>query len=651
MESVAQQVIVQVEKLGIKFYGSQGGDQLEIFTDLQLAEPKDAKFSPIDGKHVAVQTVEGITILDMDKKEVSGELKIEDTSVINFSPKGTYLVVCTRHTEGKPNLFILNTSAEIIAEHTWTSISREGCENVTWTNDELYMARKDAKSSKNLYVYEVKESLQNEFGIITLDKITSFAFSPHGDDETKPYFLLVGSAGENASMTRFYQMKTCEKEKFKNLSKDGQEMNYVFAPNGHAVVVWTQNVVDKTGQSYYGNHDLRYVQLGGGNKRSKVAVFDNQVHDVVWSPDSEDFTVISGKQPAVCTMYTKNCIPTFEFGRIHANTIKYNPFSNLLLLGGFGNLVGDIQFWNKDTLKLIGKNKAHCTVSCEWSSDGAQVMTAVLNPRVRVDNEVKQFNHKGKRLQHREIASDNELYAAHWRPQPLSNFTKIELDASETEYSVENDPDEVRGKSKPAALNKPKGNFTIPRSTAFSAMMRTEMNAATLQGPRKLKKDDYKEYMIETAEEKKAMQAKPAAKKSAPKTSWRNAGGFNIPSKADQEKQTAEYEEEKKLIPAPQEYKAPVKQQQNQAQNAQNQGQGQGKKKRNRNKKNKNKQTQEQTPVEKSGGQASRGRGGRGGRGAHATRGAHGASGSNGGPQYDNYYDAPPNDFYNNDYY
>lgn len=101
-------------------------------------------------------------------------------------------------------------------------------------------------------------------------------------------------------------MKTLEKEKFKSLSKGGQEINYVFAPNGHAVIIWSQNVVDTTGQSYYGNHDLRYVQLGGGNKRSKIAVFDSQVSDVAWSPDSEDFIVISGKQPAVCTLYTKN---------------------------------------------------------------------------------------------------------------------------------------------------------------------------------------------------------------------------------------------------------------------------------------------------------------------------------------------------------
>ena len=78
------------------------------------------------------------------------------------------------------------------------------------------------------------------------------------------------------------------------------------------------------------------------------------------------------------------------------NTIRYSPFSNLVLLGGFGNLVGSIHIWDKVNLRCIGNTKAHCTVNCEWSPDGSQILTAVTHPRVRVDNEVKQFSYYGK---------------------------------------------------------------------------------------------------------------------------------------------------------------------------------------------------------------------------------------------------------------
>mmetsp|Transcript_86 Transcript_86/g.92 ORF Transcript_86/g.92 Transcript_86/m.92 type:complete len:406 (-) Transcript_86:10-1227(-) len=370
-------------------------------------------------------------------------------------------------------------------------------------------------------------------------------------------------------------------------------MDFVFAPNGHAAIVWCQFVVDSTGQSYYGQHDLRYVQLGGGNKRSKLAVFDNQVSDVAWSPDSKDFIVISGKQPAVCTLYNNNCVPIFEFGRIHMNTIRYSPFSNLVLLGGFGNLVGTIQIWNKDTLKLIGDNKSHCTVVCEWSPDGSQIMTAVTHPRVRVDNEVKQFTYYGKKVSHRKIENEvNELNFACWQPQDLSNFSKIEIPDDFEPYYAEDDPDEKRDNPKETAK---KGFLNLPKSTAFSSMMRVEMNSVATQGPRNLKKDDYKEYMIETAEEKNALKAKPKPKvKAASKTSWRNSGGFKIPSKFEQDADQKKVEEERKLIPAPTEYKMPS---QNSEPTKSNDG-----KKGNPNQSNQNKQGKKKKNKKKKGG-------------------------------------------------
>ncbi len=544
MESERKQMIVQVEKSGIRFY-DQHGEQQEASSDVSL-EP----MAILSGGDATVINVDNelIQIKDIVNMEVSS---------IAFSPKKSYLAVCCKPEAGKKNLFILDKEMKIVAEHAWIGTSTDGCNNITWANDEKYMARKESAGSKELFVYEVAVSLQEDIGSLTVEKrINNFEMSPHGGDEEKPHFLLVGTCGGTSSLTRFYQLPNLEKEKFKNLSKGGQEINFVFAPNGHAVIIWASFDVDNTGENYYGQHDLRYVQLGGGNKRSKVAVFDTQVSDVAWSPDSADFIVISGKQPAVCTLYNNNCIPIFEFGRIHANTIRYSPFSNLVLLGGFGNLVGGIQVWNKDNFKLIGKNKAHCTVLCEWSPDGSQILTAVTHPRVRVDNEIKLFSFCAKQIQHRKIDAPNELYFAGWQPHDISNFAKEEIKDNFKMYDAEKDPSVIKEKSK---TGQKKGTLNIPKSTAFSAMMRTEMSSVAVSGPRKLKKDDYKEYLIETVEEKNALKAKPKPKaKKTVKNSWRSSGGFNIPSKEAQEAEKKQIEEEKKLIPAPTEYRAPA---------------------------------------------------------------------------------------------
>jgi translation initiation factor 2A len=66
-------------------------------------------------------------------------------------------------------------------------------------------------------------------------------------------------------------------------------------------------------------------------------------------PDGQSFIVISGLQPATATLFDSNCNPVFEFGKRYRNTIRFDKFSNALLLGGFGNLAGEIDFWSLDT--------------------------------------------------------------------------------------------------------------------------------------------------------------------------------------------------------------------------------------------------------------------------------------------------------------
>jgi translation initiation factor 2A len=185
------------------------------------------------------------------------------------------------------------------------------------------------------------------------------------------------------------------------------------SPTGHAILVWSQTYVDTTGKSYYGEHSLQYVQILGGKLRTMVPVFDGQIHDLAWSPAGDSFIVISGMQPATATLYDKNSNPLFEFGKRYRNTIRIDPFSNATLIGGFGNLAGEVDFWSLDTSKEIGKTKAYCTVTVEWAADGKHLMTAVLHERVKVDNEVKIFKANGALLTSLSY-HESELYDAIW---------------------------------------------------------------------------------------------------------------------------------------------------------------------------------------------------------------------------------------------
>lgn len=133
------------------------------------------------------------------------------------------------------------------------------------------------------------------------------------------------------------------------------------------------------------------------------------IQDLQWTPNGERFIVISGMQPAVATLYDKNSNPLFEFGKRYRNTIRVCPFSQTVLIGGFGNLAGEVDFWNMNTHKEIGKTKAYCTVGIDWAPDGKHVLSAVLHERVKVDNEIRIYNALGK-LQCSHSFKESELY-------------------------------------------------------------------------------------------------------------------------------------------------------------------------------------------------------------------------------------------------
>ena len=261
----------------------------------------------------------------------------------------------------------------------------------------------------------------------------------------------------------------------------GQDIQTKISKTGYAALIWSQNLNDTTGKSYYGEHSLQYVQIFGGRDRQHVPVFENMIQDVAWTPSAEQFIVISGMQPATATLYDKNCNPIFEFGKRYRNTIRVCPFSQIAMIGGFGNLTGEIDFWALDTLTQVGKTKSYCSVGIEWAPDGINLMTSVLYERVKVDNMINVFTASGKRLLGKGEVF-NALHSVQWQPHPAGTFSKPSLQGLEKEAEKE-------------AEKKPKRVFAYGGSnSAFSQIMRQEMGKASDQGPRKIDQNAKQEY-------------------------------------------------------------------------------------------------------------------------------------------------------------
>lgn len=110
---------------------------------------------------------------------------------------------------------------------------------------------------------------------------------------------------------------------------------------------------------------------------------------------SSRFVIVAGNMPCQATLYNEKAEPIYQFGAAHRNTISWSPHGRFLTISGFGNLAGEMDFYDLVRMKKMGSNESHCATTCKWSPDSRYFMTATLAPRMNVDNGVKIFKYNG----------------------------------------------------------------------------------------------------------------------------------------------------------------------------------------------------------------------------------------------------------------
>lgn len=175
--------------------------------------------------------------------------------------------------------------------------------------------------------------------------------------------------------------------------------------------------------------------------------------------------------PAKAMIFDSRVRPIHDFGSAPVNTILFNPQARLLLLAGFGNLAGKIDVIDRRSLTKIATIEAPNTSHCAWSPCGRFLLTAVLSPRLRVDNGIKIWHCSGPLMHLQPI---DELYQASWRPTSVDQappFGQTIPPAPQPAPSVLN----TAVNPKPAAA-KPAGAYRPPgaRGLATPAIFKRE---------------------------------------------------------------------------------------------------------------------------------------------------------------------------------
>lgn len=138
------------------------------------------------------------------------------------------------------------------------------------------------------------------------------------------------------------------------------------------------------------------------------------IHDVTWAPNSKEFIVVYGSMPAKATLFNHRAEPVYELGSAARNHVKYSPSGRFFLIGGFGNVQGDMDIWERKGFKKIATVNASNSSLIEWSPDGRYILTAILYKRLKVDNSIKLWHYSGV-LAHK--VETKEMYQVGWRPE------------------------------------------------------------------------------------------------------------------------------------------------------------------------------------------------------------------------------------------
>ena len=198
------------------------------------------------------------------------------------------------------------------------------------------------------------------------------------------------------------------------------EANMSWNKCGSSLLTHTQSDVDCSNTSYYGSTGLFILSSDGKLSGMVPQSKDGPIHDVKWSPVDDNFVVAAGTMPSQCSLYNSKAEPIYEFGSAHRNTISWSPHGRFLCIAGFGNLAGEMDFYDMKKLRKIGSNVAHCTVQYSWSPDSRLFMSAVLAPRMNVDNGFKMFRYNGEGPILTQVIE--QAYDVIWQPVPLGAY-------------------------------------------------------------------------------------------------------------------------------------------------------------------------------------------------------------------------------------
>ncbi|KAJ2964371.1 hypothetical protein NQZ79_g682 [Umbelopsis isabellina] len=432
-----------------------------------------------NGHAFAYATNESVKVFDAITNTQISEVVKANIVDVWFSPKGTYFVTWERPTKledgsGSNNLIIWEskTGTEL------ASFSQKAYNNwnFQWTEDEQYCAR---MVTGELQFWESKNIGKAVWAKLKLEGIAQFSLSP---GKSPAVAVFIPERKGAPAIVRMYGLPNFKSALSNKTFYKADKVQMYWNNLGTNLLVLTQTEVDKTGKSYYGETNLYYLAVAGNFDCRVVLDKEGPIHDVTWGPDSKEFVVVYGSMPSKATLFDHRANSVFDFGTNPRNFVRYNPQGRIICFGGFGNLNGTVDFWDRKTLKKICTFSAANSSHCDWSPDGRFLMTATLTPRLRVDNGFKMWHYTGTLVYSESI---DELYQIDWRPAPATSYPMRALSPAPKPIKTDTNGTESKPAAQPLGAYRPphlRGSATPPLSKGDSPRGSTPPQRSSVPG-------------------------------------------------------------------------------------------------------------------------------------------------------------------------
>ncbi|XP_054271256.1 eukaryotic translation initiation factor 2A [Macrosteles quadrilineatus] len=439
---------------------NQGPPSYELVSAFKRDDSKNCRcmlFSP-HGEYFAWANGININIVATKTWTPLASIPSPKTYCIQFSPRGTYLmtwqpfIVSNANPQGGPNMFIYKSdTGDLVASFVH---KKQTDWEPQWSADESLCLH----TVNHEVVCYAATQLDKPAHRLTGQKVVSVSLS----SGNPPFHLLCYVPGKpgQPSFIKLYQYPKFDTPVASKTFFQSDKVEMWWNKKGTGALVMASMEVDKTGSSYYGKQSLHFVSVKGDTAMVLLGK-EGPIYAVSWSPLGTEFCVVYGFMPAKATLYNLKCEAVFNLGSGSRNSIYYNPHGNILLLGGFGNLSGQIEVWDTTSRKLISKLESPDTTLLHWSPDGEHFMTATTAPRLRMGNGFKIWHYSGALLYERPWNKQEELWEVLWQNFPTGVFRTPAITSKPVEGIQPSQPTASKQAYRPPSARGKEINFKL----------------------------------------------------------------------------------------------------------------------------------------------------------------------------------------------